>query len=538
MGPTSSPPPSAGDTSGDCLAAERDALRVQAAAVVAQQAALLEKELRLNQQQTNLQRQEQQLAAHLEEKQRQLRELREQVKTEREAWKVERSAEEAKFSACRQETEQAYSEADADRKLVQKERARFVELRKRLKHRWSDHFTAREAELASSTADIETQKAALESKAQELERRRTEWAEEQRRQQGEMELGRRQLDKAWEELGLAQQEWDVALNQERVDSESRGEQLAKREVAVACWEQELARKQSEWDLLESQRQREAEGLETRVRNLRTKLQAQEEALIRLEAGNAARNGNMPAAPAFSLTAPNLPAAPEARPEAPVALNRLVGCLADQRLHLLEQWRSVLELQDHWHQERDGLIADFEAASRYLMERDREIGEREQSLANQAKHLEQRQHALVQMRGVLEGRQLRQQASSLDWEADKARLLAETRSIQDEARHRGQHVRKAARRTIRRHRSEIQALAATRQRFEEARRQYVASWEECREKVEALMREQKALSSEALALERLRLELIGNAENAAVGGETLGKTAPPEPTSRQPGSSRS
>ena len=59
-------------------------------------------------------------------------------------------SEERKLAERREQTEQAYHEADADRQAAQKERARFVELRKRLKRRWKDHFTAQSprAELA------------------------------------------------------------------------------------------------------------------------------------------------------------------------------------------------------------------------------------------------------------------------------------------------------------------------------------------------------------------------------------------------------
>ena len=208
--------------------------------------------------------------------------------------------------------------------------------------------------------------------------------------------------------------------------------------------------------------------------------------------------------------------------APVALSRLAGCLADQRLHLLEQWRGVLDVQDHWQTQRDAVLDELEDSGRRLADRERQVVEREQQLATRSAQLEERHQALVQMRLVLEGRQARFSAGAQEWEADRARVLAEAQAEQDTAVARIKRLERLCRRTRKRHRADAEALHEARQRCAEARQQYVELWQESRTRTEALVREQQTLAGETLALERLRLEVLGKAEDAAAAEKRLEK----------------
>ncbi len=494
--------------------AEREALRVQAAAVVAQQAALTEEEMRLRQRRGGLERQEEQLANHLEEKRRSLVELREQVKDERDAFKEERAAEESTLAARHREAEEAFAESDEERKLSQKERARFVELRKRLKRRWEEHFAAHEAELGRREDELNAAADRLGGEAASLERERAALSEQRLQYNGEMELGRRQMEDAWDELSLAQQDWEVCLNREKADYERRGRELTDREVEAARRERQLTEGQRTWEQVKASREQESEGLEVRIRNQRLRLQTVEQALANRGA----------AGPPVALVAPPpLPAETAvAADEAPLALRRLAGCLADQRLHLLEQWRGVLELQHHWQTQRDAVLDELEDSGRRLADRERQLVEREQQLAARAVQLDQRQDTLAQLRSALEGRQARMTADAQEWQADRARVLAEAQAAEETAAARIKRLERLCRRTRTRHRADTEALHEARLRCEETRKQYVELWQECRTRTEALVREQQTLAGDTLALERLRLEVLGKAEDAAAAEKRLDK----------------
>jgi pSer/pThr/pTyr-binding forkhead associated (FHA) protein len=507
----------AGPTDAD-LEAEREALRVQAAAVVAQQAALTEEEIRLQQRRGGLERQEAQLADHLEEKRRSLVELREQLKAERDAFRADRAAEERKLQARHQEAEAAFAESDEERKLSQKERARFVELRKRLKRRWDEHFAAHEAGLRRREDELNAAADRLSTEAEKLDRERASLSEERLRHNGEVELGRRQLEADWDELSLSQQEWELCLNREKADYDTRNRTLAEREEEVAKRERQLADGQRTWEQVKAGREQESEGLEHRIRNQRLKLQTLEQSPA---------NQGPAALPAVTIAPPppllaNPSAAAEERVEPPVALKRLAGDLADQRLHVLDQWRSALEVQDHWQTQRDAVLDELEDSGRRLADRERQLVEREQQVTARAVQFEQREQMLAQLRGSLEARQARITAGAQEWQADRARVLAEAQAEQDAAAARIQRLDRLCRRTRRRHHADAEALHEARVRCEEARSQYVDLWQECRSRTEAVVREQQTLAGDTLALERLRLEVLAKAEDAAAAEKRLEK----------------
>ncbi len=82
--------------------------------------------------------------------------------------------------------------------------------------------------------------------------------------------------------------------------------------------------------------------------------------------------------------------------------------------------------------------------------------------------------------------------------------------------------KQCRRTIKRHRTEVEALLDARQRCEEMRKQYIVLWEECRTRTETLLNDRQSLAGEALAVEQLRFEILGKSENAAATEKRLDK----------------
>src|SRR5262249_9771680 len=130
--------------------------------------------------------------------------------------------------------------------------------------------------------------------------------------------------------------------------------------------------------------KEADGLEARITNQRRKIQEQEQEVARLNAGleelqaRAAQPERV-----VSVELPPLPA-PDPTPqqaailqeteaawwERIAELDSLAGDLADQRLHLTEQWHRLAQAQERWQQERETLTVELDDLARRLEERER------------------------------------------------------------------------------------------------------------------------------------------------------------------------
>ena len=164
------------------------------------------------------------------------------------------------------------------------ERQQLIQLRKRMlihgKRRWKEKETA----LAQREKELTAREGRLQHGAEKVAGDHAALVEERLRLNGEMELGRRQLREQWQELGLAQQQWEACLNQEHDRA---------RETRLAIWNasdgalEEAERMWSERErsarLMLADLHRESTGLEARIGNLREKLVQQETAVEGLQA---------------------------------------------------------------------------------------------------------------------------------------------------------------------------------------------------------------------------------------------------------------
>jgi pSer/pThr/pTyr-binding forkhead associated (FHA) protein len=466
---------------------ERGALRVQAAAVAAQQAAFDDEEQRLQQQHVALDRQQKQLAAHLEERRRKLHELREELKAEREQLQADRAAVE------QERTTAADLKAEAE-----KDRRRLAELREKLERRQERRLAEQEAMLRKQEQELVTEREKVRGEAEGLKRDRAELHAMRLRFNGEAELSRRELGEGWEQLALAQQKWEETLNQEQRDRARRAKELGERSRSVTVAEQALADERRRWERRRLDLEKEAAGLDVRIRNLRDRLPRDD--------GKRDRIGPPPlreaVAPAVSVALPEDPA--------PECIQRLAGTLADQRLHLLEQWRALLTLSAQWHQEHEAVQAMVEEAGGRLEERDRCLTEREQSLQPREEMLHRREEGLTQIRLSLEGWQLRLTTDVVAWEAERYTLLTELQGREAVVARQMQLLETLRRRWVRRRRQEVQRQREFETRCEEVRRQYIDRWEACLIRDAELNRAQRAVAAGEAALERYRLECIGQA----------------------------
>jgi hypothetical protein len=483
------------------LEGQYEALRIQAAAVAAQQSALLEEEGRLQQRGTALERQETQLANHLAQRQRQLDEAEEQLRQERTAFKDECAARQSVLEGQRSDLAAALAAAEQERQKADKERRRLVELRRRLKKRWHRHWDAQEASLKK-------REQAVQHMRQLLENERGKVVAFQERTNGELELGRRLLRDEWQQLGLAQQQWDEILNQEMSERRRHEKALESRQASVESAEKTLAGKERRWQQQHAGLIKEEQGLEARIRNQRATLEALQRDVAQHQGGL----DMVSRTPAATLSAPVLSVLPSET--VPADLRELTGTLNDQRLHLTEQWQKLLQVQESWHEEREAALAELEATARRLAQRDGEVRASERVLESARDEIERRREGLSRLRESLEGWQTRLTIQETDGRSQREALVEELASRERLLQTRTRQLEEVHQRRNRRRQHEVVEFQAARARCDEARRQYSALWQECERLRETLGQQERSLSSRALALERYRQETVAQAPDSA------------------------
>ncbi len=306
----------------DGQAGEKEALRIQAAAVAAQQVALADEESRLLERRGTLEQQESQLAAHLEEKRRRLLQVAEQAQNARTALQKERADYEKHVEKVTTDLSQAQRELLEAQKKAQAERQRLIDLRKRLKQRWHRHWMAERRVLRQREDALAAERNHLEQENDRLQQEKEAQAQARLRFNGEMELGRRQLQADRDAFRQEQQRAREQLARDLADLAEREGSLAQRVAAVADAERLLEDERYHWEKGLGFLKRETEGLENRIRNQRRKAVEQQQEINRLEArlrGLQTEVGKLPppppAEPAVPGTTPEATTQPAAEPSA-------------------------------------------------------------------------------------------------------------------------------------------------------------------------------------------------------------------------------
>ena len=268
---TSVAAPADGQADADAIQREKEALRIQAAAVAAQQIALVEQERRLKQSKTALEQQESQLASHLEEKRRRLAEFRDQCQEARAKLKAEQEAQAQRFQQQAREMELVRTEVTDSQVQMNVERRRLLNLRRRLKQRLHRHWLAERASIGQRETELAEERRTLNKRAKLLEQQKQAFATERLRLNGEVELSRRQIQAAQDELRQGQQRWDESRGQQHKHLREQAHAIEERAGALADAEQELADEQSRWNKRRLKLEKEVEGLENRINNSRRRL---------------------------------------------------------------------------------------------------------------------------------------------------------------------------------------------------------------------------------------------------------------------------
>jgi hypothetical protein len=486
---------------------EADALRIQAAAVAAQQGALIEEEGRLIQRRQALQRQEEQLAEHLEERHKALELQQDAARREHKELQKAREGLEQERAALLREITRDREEAARTLGTVKKERQRLGELRRRLRKRWKKHWQAQESALAGREKAEQLARARLTRERERLDGERGDLAQRQLRLNGDRELSRRELAEQWQKLKQARADWQAETRSQGEELSLRRRQLEEQALAIDHERRTLAAGETRARRIRAGLERESEGLESRIQNLRRVLGE----LTELQSPSLQ---SQPAHPTHSLPLPE-----DILARLP-SLELLAGTLSDQRLQLLEQWEFFLQAQQEWHAEQAAFLPQLDAAAAELRQREESLAERERGLESARETLRQKQLHLTNQRADLEGRQARLAASESAWRGERAALLSQLQSADDISRRRQALLDGLRHRWSSRRKEEVARLGAELQRCREAHRHYVSLRDDYERRLTVLGAEERTLAEQRLALERLELELVGKTEDVGAAEKRL------------------
>lgn len=515
---------------------DKDALRVQAAAVVAQQAALTEEESRLQQRRVALQQQEEQLAAHLEEKQRRLVELQEQTRAARTALQNERAAYETRVAESVRQLNQGRKEIEDGTKRLQADRSRLLQLRKRLKQRWHRQWANERAAMGRREDEVARLRQECAKDQERLDQQRAALQQGRLRFNGEVELGRRQIQDAWNQFHQAQHDWEARRSREQTQLTGRKHSLDQYEADLVEANEVLTDQKLEWEERRRDLEKEVGGLEHRARNYRFKVLELQQEVVRLEA--ALRNGSP--APAAELGPQSGPESSPAEADAPPspapdgpssttaisnagpeselrewidALEKLSYELGDQRLYVAEQCLRLQEARQHWVADHEAAVAELEAAAQRLLLREHALEAAEFRQRHQGSELAHaRQH--------LEGWQARMAAREAAWEGERDRMLADLQAREQLVERRMQAVSVLHQRWSKRRRQEVERLHAERGTLAKLHQELAHQREEWLRRGAVIEKEQKDLAERSLALEQQRLEVIRKAPNSEAADRRL------------------
>jgi hypothetical protein len=443
-----------------------------------------------------LERQENQLAAHLEKRRRQLVAMRDEAREARSALRAEREAHQRRVNRTSADLEGQRRELAAGRQEVRADRRRLADLYRRLKRRYARHWKLKQA-------DLERREKELAAERDRLERDRAGHADAVLRFNGEVELGRREVEDGRRELSQAQRGWAERHDRERAELRCRATDLAGAE-------QDLADQRQLWEERRRHLEAEVEGLETRARNLRRKVEEQQ------ALSPAAILEPPPVTPARSPVPPE----PIAREERLTVLEALAGDLADQRRHLLEQGERLALLREEWRQEHAAALADVLAAAARVEGRERELLPREQALEQAEGDLRRRRAEAARRHADLDAWQAHLTVRQAAWESERDSLLEQSHVREQRAQRHLRAVAELRRLWGRRYRQGLEALRAEVQHCQESRRQYAAAWQECLNRGTALDQQERDVAQRALALEQHRLEALGKSPNSAAAEKRL------------------
>ncbi|HZZ82119.1 MAG TPA: FHA domain-containing protein [Gemmataceae bacterium] len=489
----------------------RDALRIQAAAIVAQQAALEEEEARLEQSRSNLREEELQVAARLEEKQQQVQLLADFTRAERDAMRKEKAEQDTHLAKLEQELWQAKEEVAKQQQDVAKARLRIDKIYQRLRQRWQRQWAGQRQKQQEMAAELAAEQIAFKEREQVQQQHEVAFADEVIRANTERELAQRRLREDRESLQREQEAWRRRRSQEQLVLKNQARNLEETQLRIADLRELLAQERQAWEKQQELLHKELHGVNNRIVHQRLRVQEQQAEIARLEVIVAQRRAESGEAPPASTESQPLPKEiPEETMRRCVDLDRLAGELADQRVHLLEQYDRLAGIQADWQAQREQASSDLEALARRLIDEEQALTNRENNIVTTEESLQQRTRELEAI-----------QLDVQQWRAQlKAREQALAQQHQQETLALKQHQKLLE--------DQLAGLATLRQRWNKRRQQEIDRLQAERsalaqeqkqtqdrrlllfEKNQEVEAEKRALAEKALALEQYRQEVFTRA----------------------------
>jgi pSer/pThr/pTyr-binding forkhead associated (FHA) protein len=514
----------------------RQALRVQVSAVAAQQAGLEEEEARLQQRRSDLEQQEEQLAAHLAEKQRQVQLWSEYTKAERETLRKEKIDQDKHLDKLEQELAQAKHALAKDHEKLTLERQRINKVYQRLRQRWQRQWSAEQEKYQKIAKQLQADALAVEERDRALDAREASLKQDVLRFNTERELGTRQLHEDRDALKKAQDGWRRRRSHEYLVLKGMQRRTDEAQLKLAQARQILMDEKGTWDRQLDSLQKELHGLNNRIVHQRLRAQERAEEIARRDAVLRDRQRQLHEEP---MDAIEIVETEEVLPECEVAivtedtkpaphtplpnddwqrrfdgLDRMAGELADQRMHLIEQYNRLAEIQDDWQHRRDQAAAELESLAERLIVEKQSLDQREQKTDVVETLLAQRQQEIETVREEIHiwRAQLKAREQTFEQEHEKQMFaLRQKETLLQEQLTGLQQLRK---RWNERRQAEIDQLRSKRAALEEDKKETQKRRIALFEKSQQVEEEKRILSEKALALEQYRQEVFIRAKDPA------------------------
>ena len=211
---------------------------------------------------------------------------------------------------------------------------------------------------------------------------------------------------------------------------------------------------------------------------------------------------------------------EAKSERRDLLERLAGDLADQRVHLAEQCRRLVQVEQSWQQAHVETLMQWEALTLHLQERERSVVARERSQQHDEDDLRRHREEVASGRCHLDAWRARVTMREAAWASERATLLAQVQAGEELTKRQLAALDDLRRKWKQHRRAQTSELQKAHAQLVDARRLYASRWEGCLRRSATLDQEKRKLAEQTLALEQYRLEVIGQAENAATAERQL------------------
>lgn len=443
-----------------------------------------------------------------EQSRRELESLRDTILRERTNLQLDRQRFEERVALVQQDMASDRVAMAERQKALRGETEHLGQLRRRAGERWRRHWTAERARVRAVEDSLAEERRRLEAE-------RSRFHEDRLRANGEIELGRRQLQAAAEDLRLARQEHADQVAEAARRLHEREEAVRQREVLVAEAHQQYAREVQHWELARTHAQQELVGLENRVRNFRHKLTelelevSQREARLQ-EMETRELPGEPLAAPVVAVRETFAGDVGKDLEEQLAVVEELAGALMDQRWHVAEQCEYLARAREHWDQERVAVAAELEALAQRLTEREQGVREQERAAAARERELNQRRLDLERALRQAEVEQARRAVQHADWQAERDRLLTDVQDREVQLAHSLDELAVVRERWHAQSQEELERLRTERALCEEFRRQCADLWADLLHRRAGLEQQQRTLAARSLALEQCRLESVARA----------------------------